>query len=1338
MGFKAHRGSEMAHAAVSLKTLTNDERLLINCPAGLTIGELMDEAKVPLDLRGYILPLNHGLPIRDLAYVTRPGDRITFCVMPQGKGGGQILGAIAMIALAVVAPYLGGLAAGALLGTTTGAAYTFASSAIALGITMIGSLLVSALVPPPSVANTKSDSVASPLQESPTYSVTGQSNQARKYAPIPRIYGRHRFYPNLASTPLIDNEGKTSRITALYDFGYGDITVQDLKIGELPFGTIAPDVRIHQNQKTPPLQLVSKSVSYDQLQYKLDKDVPVTVRTKDKSISATIDLNFPRGLVRYDQSGGRVVATAAFEVYYRKLGDPTWTRVSASQFRGLDVNVERVVWSTAYTNGVTEWMETTFQGGSNKWQDVEIRRDGAYLGRWVYGIGGTPQELNIGGVQYRKGSARDSVTVNAKASYTKYELQWATPVNTESTVLSAATGQSITCAVHITFPTPGVYEIQVVRKNDISLTNTLYNETFLTLIKSFRSGDVIKLDQPHTMLEMSVVASDKISGAVQNLSAICISRLRWHDGTSWKTPEETRNPVWIALDILTGAANKTPLRDDQLDMPSWLKLAAICDQQVTTTVNGVTTTQARYMCDVVIDFRTTVQEAISSILSGCRAQMIITASGKYGVLIDAEQTVPRQVFTPANSWGFGGNRSFTDKPHAFRVKFTDPDLAWQTAEFNVYNDGYDETNSTNFEDLTTFGITTYAQAYRFGRYMMAQGIHRSEIFSIKTDVENLAVQRGELVHVAHDVPKVGGMYARVKGITGSQIVIDQQVAFVVTSYTVRLSDGTIRSGAITSTVDGSTFDLDNVTGIETGDLIVVGETDRVVGKYLVFEISPGVDLTADISLVPYVPAIYKADEGPIPNWDPQFGKDVFKSDLVAHDLKAAYVITYVDRRPIGKLDLSWITDGFNLGTHQISVKVPGMAEFQIEGTAEQSKQWLIDLLARPDLAGKQATITVTPVSKTGLFGKPATASLNLDKDTTAPKPPAHFGLNVQSEVVMLFWQAEDDPDIDYYDIRFTPNVLTPAWDSSQHLARVGYLETRTSAGARTGTYMIRAVDTSGNKSTIEQRRTTVEVLPNINVIEIVNDRDAMPASWPGSLSGLVKDGNTLISGGAWGSVIPNGVYGVSKVVDLGDIDETRVSSMIEAYGASYDDFMSSWNPLSSVIPLAKASADTWDAWLEVSVSSSQTFMKDWVPNLAAVNPIGSAGGAVWSEWRPVNVGDFTGRLFKFRIVTRSYDPNVKVVVKSGAIHVDMPDRIWSISDVDIPPAGLTINYDPAFRATPTLAVTIDGNVDYLVAEITNKNARSFDLVLKNNSGIAKAGKVDVMAKGYGRHRAAPI
>ena len=1325
-------------SSVSLKTLIGEERLVVTCPAGLTLGALMDEAKVPLDLRGYIIPLNHGLPIRDLGYVTRPGDRITFAVVPQGKNAGMILAAVAMIAIAVIAPYLGGLAAGAILGTTTGAGYTLLSTSIALGISLVGSLLVSALIPPPSVSNAASGKVASPLQESPTYAVSGQANQARKYSPIPRIYGRHRFFPNIAGTPLIENEGKTSRITALYDFGYGDITIQDLKIGDLGVDVIKPDIQTHQNTKTPNLRLVSKNVAYDQLQYRLEKDKPVVVRTKENAISAAIDINFPRGLVRYDAAGNRVVATVPMEVYYRKFGDSVWIRVPGSRFRGMGIDVETLIWVTAYEKNKTEWVETNFQGGDQKWTEIVIRSNSVQIAKRVYGLNQGPQSLKVGATDYRRGGSRETTSPNAKTTIVRYELQTGTPVTSKSTILSESTGQAITCAVNIPFSSAGVYEIQVVRKSDVSDSNTLYNEAYLTLIKSFKSGKVINLDRPHTMLELSVVASDKISGIVQNLSAICMSRLRWHDGVDWQDPVETRNPAWIVLDILTGAANKTPLRDDQLDLDSWLRLAALCDEEVTTTVNGITTTQPRYMCDVVIDFRTTVQEIVSSILSMCRAQLIITQSGKYGVLIDAEQSTPRQVFTPANSWGFSGVRAFTDKPHAFRVKFIDPSLAWQTAEFNVYADGYDETSATIFEDLQTFGITGYAQAYRYGRYMLAQGIYRSEVFSLKTDVENLAVQRGELVNVAHDVPRIGGTYARVKAISGNDITIDQSRSEASTAYTVRMQDGAIRSGTITLKAGDSSFTLDSADGIETGDLIVIGETDRVVGEYLVLDITPGPDLTADLSLVPYVPEIYAAGEdAPPAEWTPLFGRmRIFESILAVSNLSADYTIAYIDRRPVARVAISWQTEGDNLSQHTITIAIDGIPAFNLDDTQEQFAQWSIDLLANPEYVGKSATITVTPYTRGDIAGSGETIEFQIPGDTTAPNAPERFGLNVQSETISLFWIPGAEEDLDRYELRFSPDVESGSWENAQKLATVGWQQTRVSVGARTGTYMIRAVDTSGNYSPVSYQRTTIASLPNVNIIEEINDRDATPIAWPGPKSGLEVIGGNLVSTGPFGSVDPDGYYQIDSVLDLGDVYESRISSMIEAYGLISENIIASWETLAATATMAAVPSQNWDAWLEVSTSDSMIFIASW-GSLSSIASIYDSS-VFWSPWRPVNVGDFTGQLYRFRIRTTSFDPAIKVVVSSGLIKVDMPDRIWSANDLSVPIGGLTVSYDPPFRVPPVLAVTVDGNVDAVIPEISNRTASSFDVILKTTAGVAKTGTIDVMAKGYGRKAATAI
>ena len=46
---------------------------------------------------------------------------------------------------------------------------------------------------------------------------------------------------------------------------------------------------------------------------------------------------------------------------------------------------------------------------------------------------------------------------------------------------------------------------------------------------------------------------------------------------------------------------------------------------------------------------------------------------------------------------------------------------------------------------------------------------------------------------------------------------------------------------------------------------------------------------------------------------------------------------------------------------------------------------------------------------------------------------------------------------------------------------------RTTVGARTGSYGIVAVDTSGNKSNPVFLRTSVEDLPNLNIIQSIDD-----------------------------------------------------------------------------------------------------------------------------------------------------------------------------------------------------------------------------------------------------------
>jgi hypothetical protein len=221
-----------------------------------------------------------------------------------------------------------------------------------------------------------------------------------------------------------------------------------------------------------------------------------------------------------------------------------------------------------------------------------------------------------------------------------------------------------------------------------------------------------------------------------------------------------------------------------------------------------------------------------------------------------------------------------------------------------------------------------------------------------------------------------------------------------------------------------------------------------------------------------------------------------------------------------------------------------------------------------------------------------------------------------------------------------------------------------------------------------------------------------------------KPGNSyLVSDGAWGSVVPESMYTFNGTYDLGAIFETRISSMIQAHAEI--------NPPGPIDP------DDWDLWLEVRTADNPIMIASWV-TMASIDPI-AQGGAAFGEWRPVQTGAQTGRMFQFRIQVRSYNPNVKVVITDPTVVLDMPDMWLEFSDLLVPAVGKRVVFDPQFYGLKAVAVTIDGNTNQVVANITNKSKTGFDLSLRDVlNGTDVSGQCDIIAAGFGRGATAPI
>lgn len=1375
----------------------------LTIPAGSSVQEILSISCDPI-LRANARVWLHGMDVTDVeGFHAQAGDKFTIMLRPLGGGGDGGKSPLAMvlsIVVAVVAWYAAPIifgGAGAVGGAAGWAGLTgsqlFTAQIGAFALNMVGQMAVAALVPPPKI-NT---GLQRSTEQAQSYQITGQSNQARPFGAVLKLYGRHKVMPLMAANPIIDNVGRQSAFSQLFDFGYGDVLVDEstLQIGDVPLSQYAPTYYIYRNAIVPNLRLVTNRFGFDQYSVVLQQYQPFVMRTKPETNQAQVTLAFPQGLFHYNNDGSLRGQTADFRILWRKLGTSEWSASNIS-FQGANayfysvidevdlgqvfgfgtgtiatqsnisvslstatgastgasssvpsditsaINSVGGIWSYStsygYSNVVSIDFTPVVSGSldSNKTYSGRVTLDEGVQGYnyavAVTGVNRTPAGDYVADIDIH--SAQGDVSYNGPLFTVNLLQQTVAQLGTFRVEGAIAAGFNL--VAYIDFPAADQYEIYLERITSVSTSNTTMDSATLTLLESRVAGDVLKLRSPHTLMEMRVQATDKLNGVVQTLSAIGTSVLRTTtDGVTF-TNQPTRNPAWICIDILTGTATPKPLPDSQVDWASWIALANYCDEPVTRVINGVSITQPRFTCDAVIDYETTCGELLDSVLSACRSSRTVTRGGKYGVLIDQEKTIPRQIITPKNSWSFSGNRTFVDVPHGLRVSYIDGDTlegsgyeTWNRAEIVVYRDGYDINNATIFEDLGSFGITDYASAWSYGRYMMAQGVFRNEMFSLTMDVENIAVSRGDLVEVQHDVPIVGGISSYVVSVVGNDVTITETLASIPTGYSVRLYDGSIRSGTVVAAVDENTFTLDTAAGINEEDLIVLGTLGRVTGNYIVSAVNPSQDLTADLLLLRYVPEVYRVDSEPIPEYFPDFGDDfINSSDMQVINLTASPQKTiYVDRIPFGVFDLTWGIQGFNPARYELLVTYANGETDFITNVQGLTYQHAVNLVTERDRGGI-VSFELTPYTSGEVRGIAGTATSEVIIDTTGPGEVPGFGVDVQDMTCVIYWRTAAEPDIDVYVLRYSADV-NGTWDASQLIGTFGFATNRTSVGARTGRYFIRAIDTSGNAGAISSRRTTVEFLPNLEQVEVIND----DPTWLGAKSGVVLEGGNIVSAGDFGSVNPLGYYEGAEVLDLGAICEVRVSSKIKGYGKDRNDVMATWIPLASISAMANATADEWNLRLEYQVASNASFMVNWQPlSSPAASPIAQGAGA-WSAWRPIEVSDVTGRFFKFRMRLESFNVDVKAVMTDGRIEIDAPDRTLKEQNVSVPLAGLHITFAEPFMFRPSLAITIDNAIDALGYRTSNIDKFGFDIELFDTATQdPAAGVIDWAALGNGK------
>jgi len=848
-----------------------------------------------------------------------------------------------------------------------------------------------------------------------------------------------------------------------------------------------------------------------------------------------------------------------------------------------------------------------------------------------------------------------------------------------------------------------------------------FDDVVWTALRTITDEDPIKL-AGLAKTAVRIKATDQLSGVVDTLNGIVESIVAdWNTGTQAWIVRPTSNPASLYRDVLQGPGNARPVADARID------LAGLQDWHEKNVAAG-------REFNMVRDFASTVAETLDDIAAAGRAAKAIV-DGKWTVVIDEEKTVPIQEFTPRNSFAFLGEKVFVDLPHGFRVRFVNRDKDWRQDERIVFDDGFDETNATKFEELELPGITDPDQVFKDARFHIAVARLRPEIFSFGTDIEHIVATRGDLVRFTHDVPLFGLASGRVKqivddGINATAVVLDETVTMEAgKSFSVRFraSDMTTSVHAV-NTVPSETDTLIFTTPVPLAsapavdDLAMFGETGTESVELIIGAIEPGADETARLRCVAAAPAVHQADQGTIP---------AFQSQITAPtDPGVPRVIGIQSDETV----LTRLADGSFKPRIVVSLgaaSARAVAIVEIEARfrpAGMTTPWssafapadAVEVALEPvDIgAAYEFRLRFLTLERAGDW----TAIFTHTVIGTSTRPPDVPDLFIEAGKAIWSYPA---PPVDFAGFRLKTNAgtdriwipATPAHDGL--LTAREFMLALLPAGTRT--IMVKAVDSAGNESAAAAIATIRLGDPIVANVIVTEDKKAK--GFPGTVTGgslvggdLEADGDTtayLPDGNA--PYLPDGVALYLPVTFASMVYTTRFTP----------DFPDA--PSTMTLRLTVAADD-----FTVEVRDGAGIL--YLPIGADLYlPVGTdpylGGPPAFRPW-PGSL-EVTRRPIDLRVTTLL--GNIQGVISGFDILLDVPDAIERLNDVAIAAGGARLPITRTFRqitAIGDIAVQDDGG-DAIAVRVIDKNPALGPLVeTLDAAGASVSGTIDAAVQGF--------
>jgi hypothetical protein len=865
----------------------------------------------------------------------------------------------------------------------------------------------------------------------------------------------------------------------------------------------------------------------------------------------------------------------------------------------------------------------------------------------------------------------------------------------------------------------------------------ILHQTYWSVIRGRKYENPINFPYPLAMTAIRIKASNQLQGVIDSLNAIVTSYAPTWNGSAWTTAwTTTNNPAALYRLVLMHPANakrRTAAQINNANLGAWFTTCA---------AEG-------YRFNMIRDYRSSVWDCLFDIATAGRAGVSLV-DGTWGSIVDCADRPVMNHITPRNSWGFSAEKSYFNRPHAFRCRFKNELNDYEWDELIVYDDGYTSANATQFETIEFPGITHPSLVWKFGRYHIAQARLRPETYSVYQDWEHLVAPRGSKVRCAYDVPLWGSGWGRVKSVTLNEaethttgVVLDDTVVMAAgTLYGVRFrlpdADNTsLYLSVLTVAGETNTLTFSTSVPVASGpavnDLAMFGEATRETVDLLVKEVQMQNEFVARLILVDEAPEIYDADTGAIPAFDTYITQplDVTKIQPPAPSIAGIQSGTSaLETFSGGARARIFVSLYRGLGNvpidkYRVRYSHTGVAlNWQFVETPAENQTAIITGVTD----GETYQIQAQAISIYGVASAWSDAVTHtVIGQSENPSDVEDLACNIVGTVAHLTWTAVTDVDLSHYRIRWSPLTSGATWANAIDVVeRVGKPATSVTVPAMVGTYLIKAVDFAGHMSdTAGAAITNIAAISGLNVVETVTQPPFVGlgynVGYDAGYSGLILQGVGDIyevdDAYALGEVYTYG--GLSEgtftfdqdIIDLGDIYTSRLTASLSISGVDLLSDVYAIEDVYSVANIYGASEGSYTAQLEIRTTSDDP-----------------AGAPAWSDWIPFMVGDYTARAFEFRVRLKGTAPGITPIVTSITVTVDMPDRVIGFSDT-VPAGGKTIPFSPAFYELQGVGISVsDGEEGDKITKSENVGGLT---IAFTNGGSAVARNISGIAKGYG-------